>query len=98
MNRWTRLTRLLFPVLLWLMAAAPAAAQTGGTFLGAVLDDQGAVLPGAVITFTNLETGFVRTDVTDTQGRFRAAALPPGVYSIAAELAGFSKTVRERCR
>ena len=64
--------------------------------LGAVLDDQGLALPGATVTFTNLETGFVRTDVTDTQGRFRAAALPPGVYSITAELAGFAKSVREK--
>ena len=78
------------------MAAAPAAAQTGGTFLGVVLDDQGLALPGATITFANLETGFIRNDVTDTQGRFRAAALPPGVYSITAELAGFAKSVREK--
>jgi hypothetical protein len=96
MNRWLRLTRLLFPVVLCLMAAAPAAAQTGGTFLGVVLDDQGLALPGATITFANLETGFIRNDVTDTQGRFRAAALPPGVYSITAELAGFAKSLREK--
>ncbi len=96
MNRWLHRTRLLFPVLLCLMAATSAAAQTGGSFQGVVLDDQGLALPGAVITFSNLETGWSRTDVTDTQGRFRAPALPPGVYSITAELLGFAKSVREK--
>ncbi len=96
MNRWLRSLRLLFPILLCLTAAVSATAQTGGAFQGAVLDDQGLALPGVTVTFTNLETGFVRTDVTDTQGRFRAAALPPGVYSIAAELVGFAKSVRDK--
>ena len=90
------LLRLLFPLLLCLAAATPAAAQTGGAFLGVVLDDQGLALPGATLTFTNLETGFSRTDVADTQGRFRAPALPPGVYSITAELGGFAKSVRDK--
>ena len=91
-----RLLRLLFPVLLCLAAATPVVAQTGGAFLGVVLDDQGLALPGATLTFTNLETGFTRTDVTDTQGRFRAPALPPGMYSITAELGGFAKAVRDK--
>ncbi len=96
MNRWSRLIRLLLPVLLCLAAAVPAAAQTGGTLQGMVLDDQGLALPGVTVTFSNLETGWSRSDVTDAQGRFRAAALPPGVYSVAAELAGFAKSLREK--
>lgn len=86
----------LLPLLVCLALPLPAAAQTGGTLLGQVLDDQGLALPGATVTFNNLETGFARTDVTDAQGRFRAAALPPGVYSVKAELPGFSTVLRER--
>src|SRR4029078_2009292 len=79
-----------------LLGTAPAGAQTGGTPLGTVLDDQGLALPGATVTFTNVDTGWTRTDVTDAQGRYRASALPPGVYSVKAELTGFSSAVRER--
>ena len=85
----------VLPVVLCLLAA-PAAAQTGGTLQGTVLDDQGLSLPGATVTLSNLETGWTRSDVTDTQGRYRAPALPPGVYSIKAELAGFTTSLRDR--
>jgi hypothetical protein len=71
-------------------------AQTGGTLLGTVVDDQGLALPGATVTLTNVETGWTRTDVSDAQGRYRATALPPGVYSIRVELAGFAAAVRDR--
>lgn len=79
--------------LLW---AGAAAAQTGGTLQGAVLDEQGLPLPGAVVTLTNVETGWNRSVVTDASGRFRAAALPPGVYAMKAELSGFGTALRER--
>src|SRR5262245_27427044 len=79
-----------------LALAMPAAAQTGGTLLGTVVDDQGLALPGATVTLTNVETGWTRTVVTDAQGRYRASALPPGVYAIRAELAGFTTALRDR--
>ncbi len=77
---------------------APAAAQTGGTLQGTVLDDQGLALPGATVTFSNLETGWTRSDVTDTQGRYRAPRLPPGVYSIKAELPASPRRCATACR
>ena len=87
----------LLPLLLLCLApVTPAAAQTGGTLQGTVLDDQGLALPGATVTFSNIETGWTRSDVTDAQGRYRAPALPPGVYSIKAELPGFSTALRDR--
>ncbi|MDQ3440213.1 MAG: carboxypeptidase-like regulatory domain-containing protein, partial [Planctomycetota bacterium] len=79
-----------------LAAVTSATAQTGGTLLGTVVDDQGLPLPGATITFTNVDTGFSRSDVTDAQGRYRAAALPPGVYQLKADLSGFASAVRDR--
>jgi hypothetical protein len=83
-------------VLTALVAGTATYAQTGGTLQGAVMDDQGLALPGATVTLTNLETGWTRSDVTDEQGRYRAPALPPGVYSVQAELAGFATAVQER--
>ncbi|MGH9350373.1 MAG: TonB-dependent receptor [Vicinamibacterales bacterium] len=83
-------------VLLCLSWSAPALAQTGGTLQGTVTDDQGLALPGATVTLTNTETGWTRAAVSDVQGWYRAAALPPGVYEIKAELSGFATAVRSR--
>src|SRR5262245_52990798 len=71
-------------------AAFPAAAQTtNGVISGIVSDAQGGVLPGVTVTGRNIETGITRTVVTESDGRYRLAALPPGRYEIRAELSGF---------
>jgi hypothetical protein len=68
----------------------PATAQTtNGVISGIVSDAQGAVLPGVTLTLRNTETGLTRTLVTETDGIYRAGGLPPGRYSIRAELQGF---------
>jgi len=78
-------------LLLTLIAAVmPAAAQTtNGVISGIASDAQGGVLPGVTVTARNAETGLTRTVVTEGDGRFRLAALPPGRYELKAELAGF---------
>src|SRR3989449_1850566 len=80
----------------WLLAAGIASAQTtGATLQGTVFDEQGAVLPGASVTIENVETGALRAIVTDSRGRYRAAALPAGRYRMRIELSSFSIYVRE---
>src|ERR1044071_5286486 len=70
--------------------AIPATAQTtNGVISGVISDAQGGVLPGVTVTARNAETGLSRTVVTEGDGRFRLAALPPGRYEVGAELAGF---------
>lgn len=78
------------------LLCAQAAAQTGGTLQGRVVDTQGLALPGATVTLTNVETGWARTDITDDQGWYRAPVLPPGIYAIRAELSGFAPALNER--
>ena len=86
-----RFTRVLL-VCVFAFAAIPAfAQQTSGNITGRVLDDQGAAVPGATITATNTQTGFVRTDVSDAEGLFRLNALPVGTYDLVAELQGFTR-------
>jgi len=52
-----------------LLVTTPALAQTPtGTILGSVKDAQGAVVPGATVTATNLGTQFSRSTVTDGSG------------------------------
>lgn len=65
------------------------------TVEGVVTDDQQAVLPGATVTIRNVSTNLTRTAVTDAEGRYVFAALPPeGRYEITVELTGFSTQLR----
>jgi hypothetical protein len=59
-----------------------------------VTDATGGVLPGASISVRRPETGFERTTRSDAEGRYVFATLPPGVYEIRAELAGFRPLAR----
>ncbi|MGH6690767.1 MAG: carboxypeptidase regulatory-like domain-containing protein, partial [Gammaproteobacteria bacterium] len=74
-----------------LAAAVPAGAQTtSATMVGLVTDAQGGILPGVTLTLRNVETGFIRTVVTETDGRYRLGGLPPGRYELRTELQGFA--------
>jgi hypothetical protein len=77
--------------LLFHSSPSPVAAQvTSGAISGVITDAQGAVLPGVALTLRNAETGFLRTAVTESDGRSRLAGLPPGRYELKAELSGFA--------
>lgn len=79
---------------LLLFSSQISAQVTTATIVGTVRDETGAVLPGVTITVKNLETGIVRTLISDDGGRYRAPALQPGGYELRAELAGFQVGVR----
>ena len=68
---------------------------TTGVIEGTVLDQSGAVLPGATVTIRNTGTNFERVVQTDADGRFRGLLLPLGPYRVSTALAGFSTLVRE---
>ena len=83
-------------VLLALLFAVPATAQTGGTITGTIRDAQGGVLPGVTLTLRNAESGVTRTAVSESDGTYRLQGVPPGRYELVAELAGFANAqVRE---
>jgi outer membrane receptor protein involved in Fe transport len=67
-------------------------------FNGSVVDQSGAVLPGTNITLTEESTGLVREVVSTATGRFVITAVPPGVYTIKAELSGFQTQTRAGVR
>src|SRR5262245_62667795 len=73
-----------------------AAAQTGdGSLRGYVKDEQGGVLPGVTVTGTSPALQAPIVGLTDSTGYYRLNNLPPGTFSVTAELAGFSTTRRE---
>jgi len=71
--------------------------QVGGVN-GQVTDDTGGVLPGVSVTATSVDRGLVRTEVTDSQGRFRFASLPIGTYRIEGALSGFQNGKRDNVK
>ena len=84
----------LFVAVCFLFASLGAYGQTLGSIAGEVHDTSGAVVPGAAISATNTSTNATRTSVTNEAGEYAFRSLPPGIYSLKAEKAGFKTTVR----
>jgi hypothetical protein len=92
---WMR-TKVLGAALILLLSCASAVAQqTTGNIAGRVVDQQGAGVPGATLTATSSQTGFTRTEPSDSAGLYRLNALPVGVYDVTAELPGFATVSRQ---
>ncbi len=73
-----------------LLLAVAAAGQTNrGAIAGTVIDQNGAAIPGASVTITNVGTGQKQTVTTSEDGAFQVSSLDPVTYSITVEAAGF---------
>jgi len=90
----------IISVVIMLLASVFSFSQSRqtGAIQGRVADDQGSALPGANLTLTSPNLMGVRTFVSDSLGEFRFPALPPGVYTLKAELQGFVASVQENIR
>ena len=79
-----------------LLFAQPVASQTvTGTLFGRVLDAGDLPLPGASVSVSSPQLiGGAQTRITDGNGEYRFPALPPGTYSLNAELSGFATLAR----
>ncbi len=67
-----------------------------GSLLGTVTDASGAVIPGASVTITEVNTNLTRSTVTNESGNYVFGNLDRGVYRVEVQLAGFKKAIRER--
>ncbi|MGD9590659.1 MAG: carboxypeptidase regulatory-like domain-containing protein [Pyrinomonadaceae bacterium] len=74
----------------------PAAAQAtdNGNLSGTVTDPNGAIVPGAVVTVTNLATGLKRSVTAGASGTWTVSVLPLGNYEVKAESAGFDPVTK----
>jgi hypothetical protein len=86
--------KLLLTAALCLAITSSLFAQATSTINGRVVDQAGAVLPGASVTITNTGTAVVRDTVTNGQGLYSVPALTNGTYDIKAELPGFAAAQR----
>ncbi|HYR83775.1 MAG TPA: TonB-dependent receptor [Terriglobia bacterium] len=87
---------MLLSFLMSLVAPASRAQVTTADVVGKVIDASGAVVPGAMVTVTNLGTNIARTVMADERGDYFVNLLPIGRYSVRVEVAGFKAfTVNE---
>jgi len=66
-----------------------AQSPTTGALTGTVTDPSGAVISGATVTTTNINTGQLRTATTDADGSYKLSLLPPGNYRVTFSAKGF---------
>ncbi|HET8548479.1 MAG TPA: carboxypeptidase-like regulatory domain-containing protein, partial [Bryobacteraceae bacterium] len=83
---------MLRPLALLLCLAAAALAQVAPTaaLTGVLTDPSAAAIPNARVTLVNLETGFERAAVTQTDGTYQFTQVPVGLYRVEAAAEGFS--------
>jgi hypothetical protein len=95
----TRVALLLTCLALTVLMAwpSPATAQAVyGTISGTVTDSSGAVVPGARVTVTNVNTSVTVMFTTNAVGIYSANSLIPGVYQVEAQAKGFKTAVADK--
>ena len=91
---WGRKTVVLLALVLMAGVWEAMAQLPTATILGAVRDGTGAVVPGAVVSTRNIETGQTRTATAGGDGAYRFSALPVGSYEVRVENPGFQTQIR----
>ncbi len=69
-----------------------------GTVSGLLTDPSGAVVQGAKLVLADEEKGYHFGAKSDSSGRYLFVSIPPGLYTLTAEMQGFEKTVRTHIR
>ena len=93
-ERLARPLAILFVLLFCLCGMSALWAQTATSrIVGTVSDPTGALIPGASITATNVDTQVTYETITNEQGSYQVLLLPIGTYTLTANMAGFQKAV-----
>src|SRR5215467_14578921 len=89
-----RLCKLGLVLCLPVAAGRITAQTTAGSIVGTVTDPSGAVIAGANITVTNVDTNIAVKTTTDASGEYVVTPLNVGRYSVAVEATGFKRSLR----
>ena len=84
-----RISGWIFAVLLSVWTASGQTAS--GVITGSVVDSSGATVAGAKLTLVQQETNQTRETTSHASGIYEVRALPRGLYTIQAEMAGFNR-------
>jgi len=77
------------------LCTMPLVAQfTTASLAGTIVDTSGAVMPGATVTVSNVDTGLTVSVTTEPTGAYLFSRLPIGNYQLTVETAGFSTYIQ----
>jgi hypothetical protein len=82
--------------LLYALSSTAPAQSSKGVIVGTVTDPTGAVITGASVKVTNMDTNVTRETVSLGEGSFRLDAVDPGTYKVEAAARGFKTTTRSQ--
>ena len=83
-----------FLSLLFAVSALAFGQAETGLITGTVTDPSGAIVAGAKVTITDVNTGASRTSTTNNAGSYTFTNLKPDTYDVVVEGAGFAKFTR----
>lgn len=83
-QNWARIATCLI-----LVAFAAFAQSDNANISGVISDPSGSVVPNAKITIRNQGTGLSRTANSNDSGNYSIPTIPPGMYNMTVEAAGF---------
>jgi hypothetical protein len=88
---WRKLPLVAIPALAVLLAwpGVVQAQRFTGELSGSVVDESGAVIPGADVALINDASGAARRTVTNSDGFFAFSAVPAATYTVTITLQGF---------
>src|SRR6202167_2637067 len=86
--------RFIVVLVLSLFAGLIVKAQQNSEIVGSVTDQTGAAVPGAILTLTQKETGFVYNANANGTGGYVFAGLNVGTYDLKATMKGFEAFTR----
>src|SRR6266436_2273773 len=90
-NRHSRVASTLLLVLAIIFGPTALRADVTGSILGVVHDRSQAVVAGARIVATNVQTNFKEETVSAADGSYRILALPAGTYKVTVTAPGFQQ-------
>src|ERR1035437_8496242 len=90
MNRVCSMRALALALVLMLCTSLAFAQSDLGSISGFVKDPSGAIIPKAKVSVKN-ESGLERQATTNDSGYYTVTNIPPGLYAIRVEVAGFKK-------
>jgi hypothetical protein len=88
LNRFNRISIFLTLCIL-LLGAGTLRADVTGSIQGVVHDSSGAVVGGAKVVATNVQTNLEQETVSASDGAYRVLALPAGTYKLTVTASGF---------
>jgi len=84
----------LVPIVLLLTGMSVFAQESRGSITGKVIDPQNAVVAGAKVIVTNVDTNVSNSVTSNSTGYWEVNFLIPGAYSVTVESSGLKKLAR----